>query len=381
LYIDNQEALEQAISLFDKEEFLTIDTEFLHEKTYYPKLCLLQIASDNHEAIIDPLADVDLLALKPLLTNERIVKVFHAGDQDRIILYQLILEPVRPVFDLQRAVLLLGLSHQMSLMSLVKYFCDVGLTKEESFSDWAQRPLTDDQLRYAINDVHYLPFIYRTIVEKLKGSGRLQWLDEDFRAMEEKSLYQVDSQEIWKKLKSATSLRGPELAVAREVCSWRELTAQQRDIPRKWVLPDEIIIEICRRSPATQEDLLKIRGIKNHLGTRFFTQVLDAVAKAKDGPPVTWPKNEKPRRGDSSLTSKLDLLNSLLHLRAKELQIAPGFLTNQEELLRLASGQRKGLALLSGWRRELIGNELIQLLEGKLALSLKGDDLKVTLIR
>jgi len=380
LYIDNQESLEETIAIFSKADFLTIDTEFMHERTYYPKLCLLQVASDDLEVIIDPLAPLDLTSLTKILTDQDITKVFHAGDQDRIILYQMISAPVSPVFDLQRAVLLLGLSQQMSLASLVKHYCDVNLKKDESFSDWSQRPLTTEQMNYAINDVHYLPYIYRTIVQELEENGRLHWLDDDFAAMGDESLYAVDSREVWKKLKSATSLKGQQLAIAREVCSWRELTAQRRNTPRKWILPDELIIEICRRAPASVPDLLKIRGMKNHMNSQSADQVLEAVAIAKQLPPVTWPKNEKFRSFDSGLSSKLDLLNSLLHLRSKELHIASSFLTNHSELVRLACGQRTDLPLLSGWRKELIGDELVSLLEGKLALSLEGDDLKVTLL-
>ena len=380
MYIDTQEALDETIADLRHADFITIDTEFLHEKTYYPQLCLIQLATRTQEAIIDPFAPLDLKALVELLTDEEIMKVFHAGEQDRIILFQMLGTPVHPVFDLQRAVLLLGFSHQVSLMAIVRHYCNVNLKKGESYSDWAQRPLTEEQLNYAIDDVRYLPTVYQKVTQELRDCGRLSWLNEDFKALEDESCYLINDREVWRRLKGAATLKGQQISIAREICSWRELTARKKDLPKKWVLSDDLVLEICRRSPDTPEGLYKIRSFKTSFNKAWIQEILDLIAKAKQEPQEDWPAHKKLPGGDAGLPEKLNLLTALLHLRSRELQIASTFLTNHEELLHLASGQREGLNVLKGWRFDLVGKELVQLLDGEFALSLCGDDLKVTLL-
>jgi ribonuclease D len=260
------QALEKFISNCRGAPVLAVDTEFLREKTYYPQLCLLQLATENQKAAIDPLAPIDLKALAPLLTDERVMKVFHAGDQDRAILYHELGIVVRPVFDTQRASLLLGVSQQMSLATLVRHFCGVSLKKGESFSDWSQRPLTKTQLEYALDDVRYLPAAYGKMITELTTSGRLMWLQQDFQEMEDESRYCVDVRDVWQKLKGISSLRGSKLAAVREIAAWRETVAQQRDLPRKWILSDELLVEIAKHEPDSLEALFRIRGLKERLG-------------------------------------------------------------------------------------------------------------------
>jgi ribonuclease D len=379
LYIDTQQALEDFVTASKGAKFLALDTEFLREKTYYPQLCLLQIASEAGEVIIDPLAPLDLKALIPLFTDERIIKVFHAGDQDRIILYQELGVATRPVFDTQRAALLLGMPQQMSLIALVKRCCGVSLNKDESFSDWAQRPLTPTQLNYAVEDVRYLPAIYAQMVAELTTAGRLAWLEDDFRAMADEVAYRTDEQDVWRRLKRVSSLKGSQLAVVREVAAWRERVAQRRDLPRKWVLSDDLLVAIARREPDSADSLFQIRGLKERLGRVWTREVLAAVRVALRAPQSEWPTVERKPGRSTTCVARLDLMNALLHHRAKELHIASSFLASHDELLRLAAGQRKNLALLKGWRRELFGEELLRLLDGQLALSLGGEELKVTL--
>jgi ribonuclease D len=378
LYIDTQEDLSAFVKACSSASLITIDTEFLREKTYYPQLCLLQIATEDYEAVIDPLAALDLTVLTPLLIDEKIMKIFHAGDQDRAILYNVLNTPVRPVFDTQKAALLLGLPQQISLATLVSHFCGVALKKESSFSDWSQRPLTAEQLSYAYEDVRYLPEIYTKMREKLLESKRLAWLEEDFKLMEEESIYKLDVRLLWKKLRGASALKGRKLAIAREITAWREETAQHRNLPRKWVITDEHIVEIAKREPQSIEALFRVRGLKERLGQRWAQEVLEAIRKGQSIPESEWPERDRPPFNKMVCLAKLDMLTALLHLRSKELRIASTFLTNHDELECLASGQRKGLPLLKGWRRELIGDELLMLLDGKLSLSLSGDDLKVT---
>jgi len=380
LYIRTQDELDCLLDSISNADLCAIDTEFIHDSTYYPRLCLLQIATENCEAIIDPFADLNLETLTGVFTDKNIMKVFHAGDQDRQIIYRLIHTPVRPIFDLQYAVMLLGQSQQMSLARIVRLYCDTELDKGESYSDWSFRPLSESQISYAIDDVRYLPAVYKRILKDLSDCGRLEWLTEDFRGMEDVSLYEIDDNERWKKLKGLTSLKPNQLSTARELCAWRERTARDRDIPRKWVLPDDLLVQICKNSPNEIDDLKKIRGLKRYLRINQLNAILDLSIKSRNQPPPKWPLHDPMLRNETHLTAKLDLMNALVHLRSKELQIASVYLANQEELLRLALGERSGLDVLSGWRSEYIGNDLISLLEGKLSLYLEGDDLKVTLL-
>jgi ribonuclease D len=380
VYIDTQHALEQFVADIQESTILTIDTEFLREKTYYPQLCLIQLATEGHEAVIDTLAPLDLAALTPLLTSERVTKVFHAGDQDRVILYQVLGTAVRPVFDTQRAALLLGLPQQASLAMLVKRFCDVDLEKGESFSDWSQRPLTPTQLAYAIDDVRYLPLAYERIVAALESNGRLAWLDDEFKEMEDEEKYRVDVRDAWRKLKGASRLKGSQLAVIREIAAWREQTAQRRNLPRKWVLSDDLLVEVARREPTSLEDLYCIRGLRERLGKGWSQELVAAVESALSKPSEEWPTQERTSTKGGQSAAQLDLMNALLHQRAKELQIASSFLASHDDLTHLAAGQREGLAILKGWRRELLGDELLRLLAGQISLSLAGDGLKVTLL-
>jgi ribonuclease D len=380
LYIDTQQGLEDFLARCSGATTLAIDTEFLREKTYYPQLCLLQIATDKRVGVIDPLAPLDLKALIPLLTDERVTKIFHAGDQDRVILYQELGVVTRPVFDTQRAALLLGLPEQMSLITLVKHFRGVSLKKGESFSDWLQRPLVPAQLDYAADDVRHLPSIYRKMVAELEARGRLSWLDDDFKAMEDEDLYRVEPKEVWRKLKGISALRGNQLSVVREVAAWREQLAQRRNLPRKWILTDELLVEVARKQPESLEDLFQIRGLKEKLGGKWSQELLLVVAAASRRPQVEWPQREQAVSRRPSATAQLDLMNALLHHRAKELHIASSFLASRDDLAHLATGSHKGLMLLKGWRRELIGEELLRLLAGEVSLALSGEELKVTLL-
>jgi ribonuclease D len=378
LYIDTQAELDKFIARCSQSAFLTIDTEFLREKTYYPKLCLIQIATEEAKAIIDPLADIDIRSLAPLLADPHITKVFHAGDQDRAILYNDLGIIVRPIFDTQRAVMLLGLPQQLSLSGLVKHFCGVNLKKGESFSDWSQRPLTEKQLSYALDDVHYLPQIYLKILDELSAAGRLAWFEEDLRALEESECYTQDIYDAWKKLKGTNGLKGKQLAVVREVSAWRETAAQKHDIPRKWILSDEFVVEVAKKSPTSVDELYEIRGTKERLNTRFAQEVVASVAKGKKVPESEWPQREHHVINGLGSAPMIDMLSALLHYRSHQLQIASTFLTNHDELVRLASGQRHNLGILKGWRRELLGEELLLLLDGKLSLSVSGKEIKVT---
>ncbi len=250
MYIDNQESLEAFVRRARSSGLLAIDTEFLRESTYYPKLCLLQMATDSEVVLIDPFKVPDLAPLRPLLEDQSIVKLFHAGGQDLEIIYRKLGVLPTPLFDTQIAASVLGHPQQIGYGALVAAMCGKTLKKSDSFTDWSLRPLKESQLEYAADDVIYLPQVYRVMIEKLQAKGREQWLQAEFDELGNPARYHEDPRERYKRLKRGSSLNRRQLAAAREVAAWRELKAQRVDRPRKWVLTDEQIVEACKRAPA-----------------------------------------------------------------------------------------------------------------------------------
>jgi ribonuclease D len=378
LYIKTTDELLAFIASIGQPECLAVDTEFIREKSYYPQLCLLQLATPSQSAIVDPLGSCDLTALAPLMASDQVVKIFHAGDQDcAIILHELGVTP-HPLFDTQRAAQLCGYPNQIGLGALVKQACGVSLDKSDSFSDWERRPLSDRQVEYALNDVRYLPGIYKRMEAKLAANGRLEWLREDFEHMSDPATYAVDPLRRWEKVKHTSSLNTRQLAVVRDLAAWRERRAQLKDWPRKWVLTDELIIEVAKRQPRTEAELYGIRTMREKLGAEQGREVLGVVEQALATPERDLPVRKKVYIRDPEQLPLIDMLAALLHARAHEHQVSSTYVATHDDLALLASGQREGVALLSGWRRELVGAEMLELLDGNLTLGVTRGHLKVT---
>ena len=340
VYIANQENLAAFAERAMHSSVLAIDTEFLREKTYYAKLCLIQLATDDETAIVDPFAVDDLKVLAPVLRNENVMKLFHAGNQDLEILLREVGVLPHPLFDTQVAAALLGHTQQIGYAALVHAECGVTLKKIDSFTDWSRRPLSDSQLEYAADDVVYLPRMYERMRAQLVELGRLSWLDRDFEA-------------------------------------WRELEAQRRDVPRKWVVTDEQIVEACKREPRSIDDLFMVRGLSDRLSTKDARTVVSLIASALDASPDTWPEPDRCGKNEPNVDAELDLMCALVRLRAKQNGVAFPTLASHDDLARVARGYREGVDLLRGWRRALVGEELLELLEGRLALSIDGSELRV----
>ena len=377
MYIDSQDALEAFVRRARTTQVLAIDTEFLREKTYYPKLCLMQMATDDERVIIDPFSVDDLGVLRELLENESIVKVFHAGHQDiEIILYDIGCIP-RPLYDTQVAAALLGQTQQIGYGALVQAMCGVKLKKVDSFTDWSARPLSDSQLKYAEDDVVYLPQIYHAQMRLLKQKGRLSWLEGEFREMERPELYMADEQERFRRLKHVTQLNRRQMAAAREMAAWREIVARKRNVPRKWILTDEQIVESCKREPRTIDDLFMVRGMRERITTRDARELMALVVAALDSAPDTWPDLQLPGRSEANVDVQVDLLMAVVRIRARQHGIAVQTLASHSDLVDIARGHRKGIELLRGWRRDIVGAELVELLEGRLALAIEKDHVVV----
>ncbi|MCB6563376.1 ribonuclease D [Gordonibacter urolithinfaciens] len=372
MYIATQENLAAFVERARSSSVLAIDTEFLREKTYYAKLCLLQMATDDEVVIVDPFEMDDLSVMAPLLEDERIVKLFHAAGQDlEIILREVGVLP-RPVFDTQIAAALLGHTQQIGYAALVHAECGVSLKKIDSFTDWSRRPLSASQRDYAADDVVYLPRLYAGMRAALEEKGRLHWLDHDFEELSDPARYEANERERFRRLKRVSQLSRRQLSAAREVAAWRELEAQRRDVPRKWVVTDEQIVEACKREARTIDELFMVRGLSDRLSTKDARAVVSLISSALSAPPDTWPELDRCGKSEPNVDAELDLMSALVRLRAKENGIAFPTLASHDDLARVARGYREGVDLLRGWRRAIVGEELLELLDGRLALSLDG---------
>ncbi|WP_172135809.1 ribonuclease D [Adlercreutzia sp. ZJ473] len=377
MYIANQESLEAFVERARSSSLLAIDTEFLREKTYYAKLCLLQMATDSEVAVIDPFAVRDLRVIAQLLADESILKLFHAGGQDLEILYREIGMLPHPVFDTQIAAALIGHTQQIGYGALVSATCGVSLKKIDSFTDWSRRPLSGSQLAYAADDVVYLPQVHRVLTEALEKKGRLGWLERDFDDLVDPARYESDPRERFRRLKRGNQLSRKQLAAAREVAAWREVEARRRNVPRKWVLTDEQIVEVCKREAATIDDLFMVRGVRERLVTRDARTVAGLMKKAYALPEDEWPELDRSSRNEPNVDAELDLMNAVVRLRARENGVAMQTLASHADLCQVARGHTD-VDVLRGWRRAIVGEELLDLLAGKVSLSLEGGGVKVT---
>lgn len=378
MYIDNQETLEAFVERARASSVLAIDTEFLREKTYYARLCLLQLATDDEVAIVDPFAVDDLHVLVPLLADRGIVKLFHAGGQDLEILYREVGMLPEPIFDTQVAAALLGHTQQIGYGALVHSVCGVNLKKVDSYTDWSRRPLSDSQLEYAADDVVYLPGIYREMCAMLDARGRREWLAPDFAELSDPARYEADPRQRFRRLKRVSSLSRRQLSAAREVAAWREEEAARRDVPRKWVITDEQIVEACKREARSIDELFMVRGMREKLPTRDARAVAALLRKGLDAPQDQWPVLDRASKSEPNVDAQLDLMEAVVRLRARENGIAMQTLASRDDLARLARGYTEEVDVLRGWRRAMVGEELLDLLAGRLALSLGEEGLQVT---
>lgn len=377
MLIDDDSQLKAFVKRCCTSPYMAIDTEFLREKTYYARLCLIQVAIEGEVAIIDPFAIKDITLLNDALTSPDVVKIFHASSQDIEILYHETGVVPRPVFDTQVAAALLGKSQQASYSSLVSSYCSVNLPKKDSFTDWSQRPLKDSQIRYAADDVVYLPQIYYDMVEVLNEKNRLHWLDEAFEEISSPEKYEIKPEERYRKLRRVNQLNAQQMAAAREFAAWRELKAQKINVPRKWIVSDEQIVEACRREARTIDELFMVRGMRESLRAEDARQAVACIKKGLSCPKDQLPQVHEKPKNEHNVDIVVDLMNAVVHLRARENHIAPQTLAPQAELMKLARGHDDECELLKGWRYKVIGKELKELLKGKFSLRIADGNLEI----
>lgn len=358
--------------------FVTIDTEFLRDKTYWPILCLVQLAGPNEAAAIDALAEgLDLTPLFELLENPQVVKVFHAARQDVEIFVRLTGKVPSPIVDTQVVAMVCGFGDSASYETLASKLAGARIDKSSRFTDWSHRPLTDKQLAYALSDVTHLRTVYEKLQQRVEKSGRSHWVEDEIAILTDPRTYRVDPENAWIRLK-ARSDKPRFLAVLKEVAAWREREAQSRDLPRNRVIKDETILEIAAHPPRDAEALSRCRGLSRGFADgKMGDGILAAVKRGLDMPEADIPRLAAKADIPQGLGPIIELLRVLLKLRCDENEVAQKLIANAGDLETIAADDNADIPALRGWRREIFGDDALKLKHGRLALTAAGKRVKL----
>lgn len=356
--------------------FVTVDTEFMRERTYWPQLCLVQLGGPQDAAAVDALAPgIDLAPLFALMRDTRVLKVFHAARQDLEIFHKLMGEMPAPVFDTQVAAMVCGFGEQAAYDTLAARLAKAQIDKSSRFTDWSKRPLSERQLHYAISDVTHLRVVYEKLQAKLDRNQRTGWLSEEMATLTDPRTYSMDPDEAWRRLKPRNP--SPRLvAVLRELAAWREREAQRVDVPRQRILRDEAVLEIAAHAPQSTEELARTRGLsKGMVEGKQGTAILAAVKRGLEAPPESLPDRAPRSHRQPPPAAVIDMLKVLLRLKCDEAGVASKLVANVADLERIALGDYDGVPALTGWRREVFGEAALRVKEGRLGFILRGDNL------
>ena len=372
--ITTTESLTQFCNDARSKDFLCVDTEFMRESTFYSELCLIQVATDTDEAIIDPLAKgLDLTPFNELLMLGSLTKVMHAARQDMEIFYSLCQAVPNPIFDTQIGAMALGLGDSVGYMALVKNRLGLILDKGARFTDWSRRPLSEKQLSYALADVTHLCDLYPGMIDELRERGRLSWIEEEIKPQLEENLYNFDPDTAWQRLKIRNP-RPENMAVLKAAASWREQQAIQRNIPRRRVIKDDALYDIAQNKPRNAKALMKLRGVpKGFSNSRGVDGLIKMINYGLDNVDDYAPIVPKPKNMPAQLGPTIEMLRTLLKLCTEYEDVAPRLVANASDIEQIAAyGDKADVAAMSGWRYEIFGSQALDLLAGKMALRLEG---------
>lgn len=378
MIIQKQSELEQACAALARNPYLTIDTEFLRDKTYFSKLCLIQMAGPGVDAFaVDPVGtDLDLSPVWELMKNESVLKVFHAARQDLEIFYFEMGRLPHPIFDTQVAAMVCGHGDQIAYHGLVRNITGHGLEKTAQFTDWSRRPLTDKQMRYALDDVTYLRDVYEALSKELADKKREQWVMEEMEVLTSPSTYDLDPQDVWQRIKIRSD-KPQVLAVLRALAAWREQDARERDVPRGRILKDDTLADLAMYMPGSMDGLLRIRSLPNDLAKgRMGKKLLEVIEEGKK-----TPKDQMPAKSFNEPLPKwaqgpLEMLKLLLKINCADAGVATRLVAGKDDLEALAVEDAPDVPALKGWRREVFGEEALDLKAGRLALAVDGHTIK-----
>lgn len=357
-YIDTIQALDRMCEHLRDREWLAVDTEFIRIRTYFPRLALVQIADAEQIYCVDPVALSDLSPLFEMLEMPSITKVFHSGGQDLEIFFQERGCLPEPIFDTQIAAALLGMGEQIGYGALVEKMLDVALAKSQTRTDWMKRPLKTAQLNYAADDVRYLRQLYPLLQAELERLGRTDWLQEDVVRLHHPAAYQIDLESCWQRVKGAGKLKRDRLNVLKHLASWREEQAMKNDLPRRWLLPDEVLIGLAAMQPQDRQQLVESQLMDHRDVSRYGNELVAVIARAQTEPEDIYPKGNHSKKPTEQEDATVDRLHSLVTDRAEALAIAPGQIASRSDIMKLIRGERK-LPLLEGWRRAVAGEALL----------------------
>ncbi len=375
--ITDTDALVEACERLADGDFLAVDTEFHRETTYWPQVCLIQVASADYDVMVDPIAKIDLAPLMKLIADKSRVKVFHAARQDLEIFTRIIGAPPAPIFDTQIAAMACGLGDSISYENLVSRVLKGTVDKSSQFTDWARRPLSEKQLRYARGDVVYLRRIYKILRDKLEKQKRTDWIEDEHAGLLDPEIYAFDPENAWKRLK-VRKYKADYLAVLANVSAWRERAAQELDKPRGRILKDDAIQEIAQQKPRTAEALERMRAVPNGFSRSKHGQgLIHAINQALDEPEKYAPDVERPENSGPPPGAVSELLKVLLKQVSDDAGVATRLIANASDLERLARDEEPDIPALKGWRRELFGEKALRLKSGKVALAASPKGVKV----
>ena len=375
--IETTKDLNVALSSLSDAKFVAIDTEFMRETTYYPKLCLVQLSTAGTTICIDPLApDIDMSALYNLMQNPDIMKVFHAGRQDLEIFVHLTGQVPFPIYDTQIAAMVCGLGDQVGYDRLVQHYTGQKIDKSSRFTNWMERPLTNRQVKYAADDVIYLADIYPRMLAHLEETNRTDWVESELASLSALSLYLPAPETIWKRIK----FRGGKPSMVNrlaKLAQWRETEAQKRDVPRGRLLRDDTLIDLAGSNPKNAAEFRKIRGFPGGETGKLVKSVLHILQQAAQTPETDYPQFERQERHEKAPQALIDLLKVLLKHVTEECEVAPRLIASADDLEKLALNDHADIPALSGWRYELFGQMALELKRGRLALSVTNGKTKL----
>ncbi len=378
--IDTQSDLESFCQSLDGVDMITVDTEFMRESTFWPKLCLLQIAGPEIAAAIDPLApDISLAPVHRVLCDESVLKVFHAARQDLEIFFLSMGRLPAPIFDTQIAAMVCGFGDSVSYEILASKLAGFRIDKSSRFTDWSLRPLSPRQIDYALSDVTHLRTVYAKLARRLSKNGRTAWLEEEVRTLTANETYELEPRNAYRRIKSRSN-NSRVLAVLREVAAWREAEAQRRDVPRNRVIRDESIAEIAHHAPQTVNELARTRGLSHKVAEGPFGQaILKSVTRGLLIPEIECPQPAVRRESFRDSAPLADVLKLLLKVKCAEAGVAQRLVATSGDVERIAAlGDEAETPALNGWRRKLFGEDALRLRVGEMAIAVR--DAKVTLV-
>ena len=368
----------EACERFSQDSFLAIDTEFMRERTYYPQLCLIQIAGKSEAVTVDALAnEISLDPILNLMANNEIIKVFHACRQDMEIFFNLNRRIPFPVFDTQIGAMVCGYGESVSYDKLVRQITGIQIDKSSRFTDWSHRPLSKQQLNYALSDVTHLRTVYESLLNQLEKNGRINWLNEEFQSVLSPKTYDIPLDQIWKRLKIKNG-KPRFLILVRELCAFREKEAQNRNTPRNRVIRDDVLLDIAARSPKSSVDLAKVRSLSPQFAEgRLGKSILRVVAEASNIPESDAPQLEKLNKLKPQKPALIELLKVLLKHKSEDNNVAQKLIASTADLEAIAENDNANVLALNGWRKDVFGADALLLKSGKIALSATGDRIKV----